>query len=77
MATTEPEPWKVENLDTGSDRVRMELIDADRNEELVRLVRDGRTVEIGVDDGVGEVLEEETPRWAVEVARCVGIPEVR
>jgi len=77
MATQEPDPWKVENFGKENQRVRMELIDSPHWDQLVRLTHDGETVEIGVDDEVGDVLQEELPEWAEEVARRVGVPEVR
>jgi len=77
MATREPDPWKVENFGSDNQRVRMELIDSPRWDQLIRLTHDGNTVEIGVDDEVGEVLQEELPEWAKEVAWRVGVPEVR
>lgn len=77
MATREPDPWKVENFGENGHRVKMELIDSPHWDDKVRLTHDGETVEIGVDDGVGNVLQEDLPEWAEEVAWRVGVPEVR
>jgi len=77
MATKEPDPWKVENFGSEGQRVRMELIDSSHWDQLIRLTHNDDTVEIGVDDEVGEVLQEELPEWAKEVAWRVGVPEVR
>lgn len=77
MATTEPDPWTVENFGENNERVRMELIDSSHWDEKIRLTHDGKTVAIGVDDGIGHVLQEELPEWAEEVAWRVGVLEVR
>ncbi|WP_373189961.1 hypothetical protein [Halolamina sp.] len=72
MATSHDD-WTVEQI--GSDeQITLELRDGEPRD--MRVTRDGDTVEMRVDDGIGRV-DGEAPEWLENVAERMGLYEVR
>lgn len=73
----DPDPWAVELLGSDDQRVTMELLESPRWDQRIRLTHGEESVEIGVENGAGLLLDDDLPEWAEDVARQIGVPEVR